>query len=270
MKRELLDVYEATKKFCVDQTWSPLPDGSFSKMLRLSDAEVGKVVLDGDARSEAEILRQMDHPGIVKCLEVLPFGNRVMIVQPYGGQDLFNLALSLGDVRPLILQIADAVQYVHSLHIVHRDIKLENVVYDGTRIKLIDFGLSHVFPRTQSDGLLRSKVGTKAYMPPETFVVSKAFDAYKVDVWATGVVFFSLVAKVFPFDNASPRSTHYSRIRDHIAANDCDILDAIGATFGTSRTYSPRMRLVLSSMLEHDPDRRASMKDIFKILSSAE
>ena len=100
-------------------------------------------------------------------------------------------------------QLLSSLSYLHEQGIVHRDIKLENMVllekFDPTcekevNIKLIDFGLAAVCPKNQSKktGL----VGTVCYMAPE--IVKKSFSS-KSDIWSCGVVFYLMIQGCFPF-----------------------------------------------------------------------
>jgi len=79
--------------------------------------------------------------------------------------------------------------------VVHRDIKLENILVTENRdIKLIDFGFSVAMA---PGNLLNVFCGTPSYMAPE--IVSKDYYNFPVDVWALGVLFFKLITGYFPF-----------------------------------------------------------------------
>ena len=96
-----------------------------------------------------------------------------------------------------IREMLHAVRYCHDKNIVHRDLKLENFLLDteeaDSSIKLIDFGLSSYFEKSQ---LLRQAVGTPYYVAPE--VLRGSYTA-KCDIWSLGVIAYMLVSGMAPF-----------------------------------------------------------------------
>lgn len=93
-------------------------------------------------------------------------------------------------------QIAEAVAYLHGEKIVHRDLKLENILIDAEKhIKLIDFGFS-TFVR--SDKKLAFTCGTPPYMSPE-LALKKDYSGPAADVWALGVILFIMLTGKLPF-----------------------------------------------------------------------
>jgi len=94
-----------------------------------------------------------------------------------------------------LLQIAEALSYCKWKQVVHRDIKLENILIDqNSSVKLIDFGFSIVIAENQK---LNVFCGTPSYMAPE--IVNKQEYDFGVDIWALGVLFYKIVTGNFPF-----------------------------------------------------------------------
>jgi serine/threonine protein kinase len=90
----------------------------------------------------------------------------------------------------------DGMNYLHSLNITHRDIKLENILIDDKlNVKIIDFGFGTCSPKTK---LLNFYCGTPSYMPPE-IVQKKEYLGPFADIWSIGVLLFTLLCGVFPF-----------------------------------------------------------------------
>merc|ERR1719478_982477 len=100
------------------------------------------------------------------------------------------------DAAEAAFQMLLAVNYIHTHGIVHRDIKLENFLYekpDSDHLKLIDFGFSHIWePNTK----MALSCGTLAYVAPE--VLKKSYTS-QCDLWSTGVILFILLAGYMPF-----------------------------------------------------------------------
>eukprot|EP00551_Chaetoceros_affinis_P007316 CAMPEP_0203676442 /NCGR_PEP_ID=MMETSP0090-20130426/24550_1 /ASSEMBLY_ACC=CAM_ASM_001088 /TAXON_ID=426623 /ORGANISM="Chaetoceros affinis, Strain CCMP159" /LENGTH=545 /DNA_ID=CAMNT_0050542985 /DNA_START=161 /DNA_END=1798 /DNA_ORIENTATION=+ len=156
-------------------------------------------------REEVKILMECDHPNIVKLDGVYQTEEEIYLVQElcYGG-DLFDRLdaqpqehYSEAQCARLIMQILSAVRYIHSKGIIHRDLKLENFLFDhegpDAELKMIDFGLSKHF---KSGDTHHEPVGTRYTIAPE--VLRGSYDE-KVDIWAVGVITYLLLSGDAPF-----------------------------------------------------------------------
>jgi len=107
-----------------------------------------------------------------------------------------NRQLTEQEARTIFTQICSGISYCHSKHIVHRDIKLENILLDDyNNIKIIDFGFSICIDPEKK---LNVFCGTPSYMAPE--IVAKLY--YKgaaADVWALGILLYAMLCGRFPF-----------------------------------------------------------------------
>jgi calcium-dependent protein kinase len=117
------------------------------------------------------------------------------------GGDLSSRKLNEHSAKNVIEQILRALVYLHRLGVVHRDLKLENVLYENNSkdasIRLIDFGLSRTFDRTS---VLNDYSRTPYTMTPEVASGStKTAITDKADVWAAGIVAWVLLSGEFPF-----------------------------------------------------------------------
>lgn len=153
-------------------------------------------------RREIQIMKLVNHPNIVKMHQAIKSAKYVYIVQDYFKGFSLNHYLKgrVGKRLPeteakiVFKQIVSAVVYLHGQNIAHRDIKLENILVDqDLNIKLIDFGFSSIDE-------FKSKVfcGTPSYMAPE-IIMRKDYFIYPTDVWALGVVLYTLLCGCFPF-----------------------------------------------------------------------
>lgn len=109
-------------------------------------------------------------------------------------------------LKALIRQLLSALLYCHRLGVIHRDIKLQNVMLsrngDINSLKLIDFGLSaHSYQKTA----MSQAMGTAMYLAPE--VIFGEYDE-KVDIWSVGVLVYYMLNGVPPFPGRDPREVY--------------------------------------------------------------
>ncbi|KXS12506.1 kinase-like protein, partial [Gonapodya prolifera JEL478] len=155
--------------------------------------------------TELAALRLASHPRIVRLYDSLHTPTHLFLVTDLcsGGclfDRMMDVDMSERQCATVVRQVAEAVEYLHGVGVVHRDIKLENVLMcspDPTdfSIKLADFGSASLpTPRRR-----HSHIGTVAYMAPEYFA-GHPYDE-KVDCWAVGVLMYMLLSLTSPFGN---------------------------------------------------------------------
>ena len=164
--------------------------------------------------------RQLHHPHVTQLYEVIATENSIWLVTELcSGGELFDYLTEKGrlseeEARNIFGQICVAVNYLHEKGIVHRDLKLENVLLDERcRIKLGDFGFTREFDRGT---YLETYCGTTGYAAPEMLEGKKylgpgipfippQFDhadiSPEVDVWSLGVILYCLLTGGLPFDD---------------------------------------------------------------------
>lgn len=173
----------------------------------------GEMTAKDDAEAEAEvaIVKSLDHPALVKTFDIFRDEDkkRVYMVMEYvrGGELFARVAnesgslVTEGDAVRVARDLLDAMEYLHKRDVVHRDIKLENILCveeDQTKpihIKLADFGLSSYLGGREKS--MNSLVGTSFYLAPE--IISKGGYGKPVDAWAAGVVLYIMMSGQFPF-----------------------------------------------------------------------
>mmetsp|Transcript_20075 Transcript_20075/g.39233 ORF Transcript_20075/g.39233 Transcript_20075/m.39233 type:complete len:594 (-) Transcript_20075:117-1898(-) len=153
-------------------------------------------------QNEAEIFLAMDHPHVARLVAVYDNSNTMQLVMEcMEGGELFDRLVaakvySVADAAHAVWQMLLAINYIHSHGVVHRDLKLENFLYElktNDHLKLIDFGFSKVWERNTK---MAATCGTLSYMSPE--VVTGAYTSQS-DLWSLGVITFILLLGYMPF-----------------------------------------------------------------------
>jgi len=216
----------------------------------------------GDIEREVRVMGALDHPNVVKCLDIFVEKCFVCIVMPkYSGGDLVDgLQLHLrkyGKIPEAIAanlcgQMFRAVHHIHQKGFIHRDVKGDNLLMDrpdlsepGVHLVLSDFGTAvpHVHGK-----VLRQLTGTRVFWSPEFCQRRYSFPA---DTWACGVVMYGLVDATFPFRDEKQILERQPKIPQRISTACKDLL----------------IRL-----LDKEPERRISINDVVehKWLAQAE
>lgn len=183
--------------------------------------------------------------------------------------DLFNYinnrskTLSEAEVKHFFRPIAKTIAMIHRNKIAHRDLKLENVLFDNSgRIMIADFGFATKFNRkvpnsnpdqseTSEDSELCSSIcGTVNYEPPEIIQGDK-YDPMKADSWSVGVILYVLMFKYFPFYSPSITDTVQLILSSEVKYPD-----------NMRETFSDELCDILLSLLVKDPKKRLYIEDV--------
>ncbi|CZT07867.1 related to serine/threonine-specific protein kinase KIN1 [Rhynchosporium agropyri] len=199
---------------------------------------------------EAAIVTLLDHPYICAMRDVVRTTYHwYMLFEYVNGGQMLDYIISHGRLkekraRQFSRQIASSLDYCHRNSIVHRDLKIENILISKTGdIKIIDFGLSNLFaPR----GHLKTFCGSLYFAAPE-LLQAKAYTGPEVDIWSFGIVLYVLVCGKVPFDDQSMPALH-AKIKKGIV--------------DYPSWLSPECKNLISRMLVTDPKQRASLQEI--------
>uniref|UniRef100_A0A8C5W5F4 Maternal embryonic leucine zipper kinase n=1 Tax=Microcebus murinus TaxID=30608 RepID=A0A8C5W5F4_MICMU len=199
-------------------------------------------------KTEIEALKNLRHQHICQLYHVLETANKIFMVLEYcPGGELFDYIISQDrlseeETRVVFRQIVSAVAYVHSQGYAHRDLKPENLLFDEYhQLKLIDFGLC-AKPKYH----LQTCCGSLAYAAPE-LIKGKSYLGSEADVWSMGILLYVLMCGFLPFDD------------DNVMALYKKIL--IGK-YDVPKWLSPSSILLLQQMLQVDPKKRISVKNL--------
>ncbi|XP_046382501.1 serine/threonine-protein kinase SIK3 homolog isoform X2 [Ischnura elegans] len=202
---------------------------------------------------EIQIMKKLRHPHIIRLYQVMETEKMIYLVTEFASNgEIFDYIVEKGrmseeEARSVFRQIVSAVNYCHSMNVVHRDLKAENLLLDANMdIKLADFGFSNHFLPGQK---LSTWCGSPPYAAPELFEGRK-YDGPKADIWSMGVVLYVLVCGVLPFDGDTLQSlrarviTGMFRIPFFMSA-DCEHL------IRHMLVVDPERRLSIQQVLDH-------------------
>jgi len=195
-------------------------------------------------KREKKIHPQLDHPNIIKLIEIIENEDNIYFVMEKCKMNLYELIkslkpklseftsfdewikatkskhLELSTVKKYFKEIVEGVKYLHDKNIAHRDLKPENIVLCDDKVKIIDFGFA-VYDTEKETKI----IGTLDYLAPEMVLSGYKFDyfapetvlsGYKgkpVDVWALGVLLYEMIYSIAPFYDQTHRGTYDNIIK---------------------------------------------------------
>jgi len=208
--KKVLDLFSKLEK---------IGEGTYGVVYRAKDRQSGstralkKIRLDADSEGvpstairEIALLRELNHPNIVRLLNVIHSNTRLFLVFEYLDQDLKKYmdtmkSVDVNQSKRYLHQLLSGIAYCHTNRILHRDLKPQNLLLDvDGNIKLADFGLARAF------GLpFRSythEVVTLWYRAPEILLGCKMYST-AVDIWSMGCIFVEMITRsaLFPGDS---------------------------------------------------------------------
>ena len=214
------------------------------------------------ALHEAEILKSLQHPNIIRCIDFFVDDKKLCLVTEYA---------DLGDLSKIIkyqilsgyffceeiilnwfVQLCFAIKYIHSKNILHRDLKLSNIFLTSKgNIKLGDFGIAKIL--TSKDDLAKTLVGTPYYLSPE-LCLKKPYN-HKSDIWSLGCILYEMMYLKHAFE------------ADSIGELVMNILEG-NYNLKINAGFNEDVINLLKSILVIDANKRPSIEDIlqFKVL----
>lgn len=204
-------------------------------------------------RREAQTASRLVHPNIVKVFEISKDPDSYFYVMEYlEGYSLRKEisrqggAFSVNDYYKILKQVADGLSFAHSMNVVHRDVKPDNIfiLHDGT-VKVTDFGIARVADLEETN-LTKTGVmlGTLAYVSPEQLQNAKTVD-HRADIFSLGVVSYEALSGELPFTGDGIAAT-IVRIMSHeekpLAAVNKEISPELSGTISRALRKRPRDR----------------------------
>jgi len=226
---------------------------------------------------ERSLLARLDHPNIIRLYGFEDRGKEAILYMELADRGtLFtrvtaNGCLTEAEARPYMSQILAGVHYLEGEGVVHRDLKLENILIDSADVcKISDFGLAHEFERHGRSHLedgtidgdygklklttLHEVCGSKSYAAPEV-LEGTGYDGFAVDVWSCGICAFAMHAGFFPLDEATLSDWRFEKVRQADAAR-ASATHTIYGFYDRECTLSAEVVALIDGMLSIDPSRR--------------
>ncbi|KAJ7827048.1 kinase-like domain-containing protein [Mycena olivaceomarginata] len=230
------------------------------KLIR-RDAVVNEAKMAKISR-EIEILDMLRHPNIVRLYDVFETDKFFGIILEYAsGGELFDhilahRCLKERDAAKLFAQLISGVWYMHQQNIVHRDLKLENLLLDRHRnLVITDFGFANRFDHDRND-LMETMCGSPCYAAPELVNQNGLYVGTAADIWSCGVILYAMLSGYLPFDDdpTNPDGEDINKLYAYIARTPLSFPDQL----------SDEARHLLSAMLVADPRARAELGTIMR------
>ena len=253
--------------------------GGMGEVWRAEDSRLGRVVAikvlppsfvaDAEATSrlkrEARTAAQLYHPSIATIHSIEQDGDHIFIVEEFVEGDSLTKVIKRGglaeaEICRIARAVADALDEAHAKGIVHRDIKPDNIIVAGNRVKVLDFGIAKqvgapgASPETfvTQQGMI---LGTVHYMSPEQ-ALGKTFDG-RTDVFSLGVVLYEMATGRKPFEGETITETMTQIIRDEPA-------DAAAVNPGVS----PGLKAIIDRSLRKNPGERYTAAELVTALDA--
>ena len=187
---------------------------------------------------------------IVKIFETYETKKHICIVMEYicAGDLLTYIKKRSKLTEPvakfIFKQIILGLKHIHDNSIIHRDIKLDNILLDlDNNIKICDFGVSR---KVNKDDVMFEQCGTPAYIAPE-ILINKGYEGFGVDIWSAGVVLYAMLGGTVPFKGNNLKELH-------------DLI--INGDYKEIKGISEEAEDLLKNILEVDPEKRIKTEEI--------
>ena len=194
-------------------------------------------------KNEIEMLSRLRHPFISQILDSFETDTHIFIVMEYICGDLLGFIRKRGKLsetvsKIIFKQLIEGLKYIHHKKIVHRDIKLDNILIDLTNtIKICDFGVSR---NITGEEIMHEHCGTPAYIAPEIFE-NQGYSGFQCDIWSAGVTLYYILGGIQPF-----RASSIKDLEKKVLLGEFEPIDEI----------SDEANDLIKLMLRTDPDKR--------------
>ncbi|XP_074031575.1 lkb1/serine/threonine kinase 11 isoform X1 [Leptinotarsa decemlineata] len=210
-----------------------------------------------NVQREIKLLRKLKHKNVVNLVDELynHEKQKMYLIMEFCVGSLQGMLESSPDKKfphcqahGYFLQLIDGLEYLHSMRVVHKDIKPGNLLLtlEGD-LKISDLGVAETFDLFAKDDTCFIGQGSPAFQPPEIANGLEFFPGFKVDIWSSGVTLYNITTGLYPFEG-----DNIYRLFESIGKGEFTIPDEIGEP----------LRSLLFGMLEKDPEKRFSLQQV--------
>ena len=201
--------------------------------------------------NEINIIQNLNHENIIKYIYYTENEKVFQLIMEFGGDDLLTLLNERNfkeeEKHTIAFDVIEAINHIHYLGICHRDIKLENVVFDGHICKLIDFGNAHQYKNNNTNPrTLENKCGSQHYTCPE-ISNNEIYDGYSADMWSFGIFTLLLYYKFYTFENSSVDDSNFMAFM----GRNCTVTDFMKKTYNISMEVPRHVHIILDNTLQY-------------------
>ena len=203
---------------------------------------------------EISSLKKVKHKNIIKLYEIMETPETIYLVMEYcNNGELFDFIVDKKNLDEkqactFFQEVIDALTYLHSLNIVHRDVKPENILLNTInrkiRCKLIDFGISRTFENNEL--MMETPCGTVTYAPPEMHKGEK-YNGILAEVWSLGVLLYTMICGYLPFVEEDEETT---------------IRNILNGCYELPEELSPELKDLMKHLLDINSNTRYSLEKI--------
>jgi serine/threonine protein kinase len=240
------------------------------KVIKKTDPKTNDIVV----YNELNILKQIDHQNVVKIYEYFIDAENYYLVTEYCGEgDLYNVMkndfISEAQAACIMYQILLAVNHMHKMHIMHRDLKLDNILVNfkdendksvlnmyGAEVKIIDFGFAAHVDKKQD--LHKSVLGSPMYMDPKLLkkytrtsnIDITGYDE-SIDIWSLGNIFYEMLTGKLAFDTNDIKILEQKIDTGFYSLPTTSYKEVVGFLIGMFQ-YDSEKRLTAEELSKHD------------------
>lgn len=222
---------------------------------------------------EVAVMKKMQHENIIRMLaHEEKDHNHFIYMELAESGELFSRVINSGmlsedEARKYFTQLMNAVAYMHSQGIVHRDLKLENVLLDAKdNCKVCDFGLAHMYDMTKESKPILVKLhevcGSKSYCAPEV-LEGLGYDGFPMDVWSCGICLFAMLAGFFPLDEATGADWRFERVK-MAASQRCSATHTIFGFYERACPLTQNCTDLIDGCLNINPENRLTVEQVLQ------
>ncbi|CAD8043083.1 unnamed protein product [Paramecium primaurelia] len=223
------------------------------------------------SNTELDILLKLKHPNIINVYECFKDQKSIIIIMDYCQKgDLWNMiqyrilegknrGYTQKVIEQWLVQLLMGLACIHENNVIHRDLKSSNIlIKEDGQLKIADFGVAKIL---SEDKMAKTITGSPFYLSPE---ISQGQDyTYSSDIWSLGCILFEMCTLKRAFDGDQFDQV-LNKIQQRKLQQEILIQDQIDPTISDTRTYTSELVNLIQSLLNVDPSKRPTAKELLR------